>query len=275
MMTTIHEITSRHNPQFKQLREIVADAKTRRRLHLAWVEGARLCKSAADKVMDDRSQFELVLREDVSPSSVMDMLGVSERQSQAHVGQILRLSRELFEEIAQVETSIGWGLVIPTPSGPVATGDVVILDRVQDPGNLGAILRTAAAAGVTQVWCLHGSTDPWSPKALRAGMGAHFALSIRDQLPEASIRAELDALGVTCFATANHPQAQNLYAPTLPLEMPCAWIFGQEGDGVSDTLLAQSTLVRIPQSSEVESLNVSHAAAVCLFEMQRRRRHVD
>ena len=272
-MLTIHEISSRHNAQFKQLRELVTDARTRRALHRAWVEGARLCQAATNQTLASRGRFDLVISEEVSLDSVAGALGVPDHQLQAMVGQVLQLSRALFQEISQVEASIGWGMVIPTSSGPGTTGDIVILDRIQDPGNLGAILRTAAAAGVSQVWCLQGSTDPWSPKALRAGMGAHFACSIRDQLTESTILTELASLGVSCYATANHPQAQTLYAPALRLEEPCAWIFGQEGDGVSATLMAKSTLVRIPQSSEVESLNVSHAAAVCLFEMQRRRHY--
>ncbi len=272
-MLTIHEISSRQNAQFKQLRELVTDARTRRSLQRAWVEGARLCQAAAKQTVERRGRFELVIIEGVSLSSVTDALGIPDHQLQAMVGQVIQLSPALFEEISQVETSIGWGLVISTSSATVTKGDIVILDRIQDPGNLGAIFRTAAAADITQVWCLQGSTDPWSPKALRAGMGAHFALSIRDQLTESMLLSELASLKVPCFATANHPQAEMLYSPSLPLEKPCAWIFGQEGDGVSATLMAQSTLVRIPQSSEVESLNVSHAAAVCLFEMQRRRRY--
>ncbi len=273
MMLTIHEISSRQNAQFKQLREVVTDARARRSLQRAWVEGARLSQAAAKQTVERQGRFELVISEGVSLTSVTDALGIPDQQLQAMVGQVIQLSRALFEEISQVETSIGWGLVISTASATVTKGDIVILDRIQDPGNLGAIFRTAAAAGITQVWCLQGSTDPWSPKALRAGMGAHFALSIRDQLSESTLLTELASLGVSCFATANYPQAEALYAPGLPLEQPCAWIFGQEGDGVSETLMAQSVLVRIPQSSEVESLNVSHAAAVCLFEMQRRRHY--
>ncbi len=272
-MLTIHEISSRQNAQFKQLLDLVADARTRRSLQRAWVEGARLCQSAVQQTVERQGRFDLVISEGVSLASVTEALGIPDRQLQATVGQVVQLSRALFQEISQLETSIGWGLVISTLSATVAKGDIVIVDRIQDPGNMGAICRTAAAAGVAQVWCLQGSTDPWSPKALRAGMGAHFALSIRDQLTESTLLTELASLGVPCFATANHPQAETLYAPGLPLEKPCAWIFGQEGDGVSATLMAQSILVRIPQSSEVESLNVSHAAAICLFEMQRRRHY--
>lgn len=272
-MLTIYEISSRQNAQCKQLQDLVADARTRRSLQRAWVEGARLCQSAAQQIIERQGRFELVISEGVSLTSVAHALGISDHQLGATVSQVMQLSRALFQEISQVETSIGWGLVISTSSATVTKGDIVVVDRIQDPGNLGAIFRTAAAAGVAQVWCLRGSTDPWSPKALRAGMGAHFVLSIRDQLPESTLLTELASLGVPCFATANHPGAETLYAPELPLEKPCAWIFGQEGDGVSTTLMAQSTLVRIPQSSEVESLNVSHAAAVCLFEMQRRRHY--
>lgn len=271
MIAAILDLSSRQNTQFKQLRELVSDARTRRTLQKAWVEGARLCEAAIRQALSRQASVDLVVREDVAISTVLATLGMTERQNEPSISQIYRLSRPLFDEIAQVETTIGWGLVISIPKAELHAGDVVIVDRVQDPGNLGSLLRTAAAASVRQVWCLQGTTDPWSPKALRAGMGAHFALSIRDQLTEAEVLSQLKADGTACYATANQPQAEVLYASSLALEKPCAWIFGQEGDGVSATLMAQSQLVRIPQSAEVESLNVSHAAAVCLFEMRRRR----
>lgn len=272
-MPALHDLSSRQNAQFKQLREIVADPRTRRLLQRAWVEGVRLCEAACTQAISRQISFDLVVREDISIPSVMGTLGITDHQAEQSIAQIYRLSRALFDEIAQVETSVGWGLVMAIAPAQAQPGDIVIVDRVQDPGNLGSLFRTAAAASIPQVWCLQGTTDPWSPKALRAAMGAHFALSIRDQLTEAALLSELTARGTPCFATANHPDAKLLYADSLPLKKPCAWIFGQEGDGVSETLIAKSILVRIPQSKEVESLNVSHAAAVCLFEMQRRRQY--
>jgi len=270
-MATILDLSSRQNSSFKQLREIVSDSRTRRTLQTAWVEGRRLCEAAIRQSILRKTSFDLVVREDTSIGSVIETLGLTEHQAEQSIIRIYRLSQALFDEITQVETAIGWGLVIPIPSPSMQPGDVVVIDRVQDPGNLGSLLRTAAAASVRQVWCLQGTTDPWSPKALRAGMGAHFAVSICDQLEESEVLSVLQTWGTPCLATANDPRAQLLYASTLPLETPCAWIFGQEGDGVSATLMARSQLVRIPQSPDVESLNVSHAAAVCLFEMQRRR----
>lgn len=270
-MPTIVDLSSRQNTQFKLLREIVSEPRSRRSLQRAWVEGVRLCEAACMQAIARQTSFELVVRDNVSIASVLEALRITEDQANQSISCVYRLSRPLFDEIAQVETSIGWGLVIAIPQADARAGDIVVIDRVQDPGNLGALLRTAAAASVPQVWCLQGTTDPWSPKALRAAMGAHFALSIRDQMTEAELLTALKALGISSFATANHPSATTLYADALDLKASCAWVFGQEGDGVSETLIKASTLVRIPQSSGVESLNVSHAAAVCLFEMQRRR----
>ncbi len=270
-MPAILEISSRQNTQFKQLREIVTEPRTRRQLQRAWVEGVRLCEAACTQAIARQTPFDLVVRDNVAIASVIDDLGITQDQAEQSIASVYRLSRALFDEIAQVETSVGWGLVISIPQAGANAGDIVIVDRVQDPGNLGSLLRTAAAASVPQVWCLQGTTDAWSPKALRAAMGAHFAVLIRDQVTEAELLAELKALGTSVFATANHPNAITLYSESLALKASCAWIFGQEGDGVSETLIRASTLVRIPQSTGVESLNVSHAAAVCLFEMQRRR----
>jgi TrmH family RNA methyltransferase len=194
------------------------------------------------------------------------------------------LDAKLFAEISQVETSSGWGLVIPVPAQaqPIARrpndghasvqGDVVILDRLQDPGNAGTILRSAAASGISAVWAVTGTVDLWSPKVLRAAMGAHFVVEIVESMSEEAVLLRAHELGVNVLATANSSNAVPLYAPTLNLCDRLAWIFGQEGDGVSNTLLARSQTVVIPQSDQVESLNVAAAASVCLFETLRRKR---
>jgi len=152
------------------------------------------------------------------------------------------------------------------PAAPVQ-GDVatVVLDRVQDPGNAGSILRSAAAFGVVQVLALKGTVALWSPKVLRAGMGAHFGLHLAEGLEEDT----LAALRLPLVATSSHA-GQPLPAATLP--WPCAWVLGHEGQGVAGTLLSRCALqVRIPQPGGEESLNVAAAAAVCLYESARQR----
>jgi len=141
----------------------------------------------------------------------------------------------------------------------------VVLDRLQDPGNVGSVLRSAAAFGVAQVLALKGTAALWSPKVLRAGMGAHFALRLLEGMEEGA----LATLQVPLLATSPHA-GQAL--PSAPLPRPCAWVMGHEGQGVSATLLARCALqLRIPQPGGEESLNVAAAAAVCLYESSRRR----
>jgi TrmH family RNA methyltransferase len=140
-----------------------------------------------------------------------------------------------------------------------------VLDRLQDAGNVGTILRTAAAFGFTQCLALKGTAALWSGKVLRAGMGAHFALN----LVELAGDAQLDALRVPLIATSSHAQ-RALQEVDLP--WPCAWVMGHEGQGVSSALEARCSLtLRIAQPGGEESLNVAAAAAVCLYESTRQR----
>ncbi|MDP3226338.1 MAG: RNA methyltransferase, partial [Rubrivivax sp.] len=140
----------------------------------------------------------------------------------------------------------------------------VVLDRLQDAGNVGSVLRSAAAFGVQQVLALKGTAALWSPKVLRAGMGAHFGLRLVEGLDEAA----LQNLSVPLVATSSHGGD---LLPHAKLPQPCAWVLGHEGQGVSPSLLAHCALqVRIPQPGGEESLNVAAAAAVCLYESARR-----
>ena len=148
---------------------------------------------------------------------------------------------------------------------------VVIVDRIQDPGNLGALLRSAAAAGIAQCWCVTGTVDPWSPKVLRAAMGAHFQMTIRQGVDARQVIDACRLQGFHLLSTANQPDAVSLYAAELQLNQPIAWVFGQEGDGVAQEFLSKAQVVVIPQTAAVESLNVAVAAGICFFEMRRRQ----
>jgi TrmH family RNA methyltransferase len=153
------------------------------------------------------------------------------------------------------------GFVVDLPPGPaiLPLAPTVILERVQDAGNVGSILRSAAAFGFQQVVALKGSAALWSTKVLRAGMGAHFGL----RLVEGIDLAALDALAVPIIVTSSH-QGEFLHHMTLP--QPCAWAMGHEGQGVSAALAARaSTFARIGQPGGEESLNVAAAAAICLY----------
>jgi len=146
-----------------------------------------------------------------------------------------------------------------------AKGPTLLLDRVQDAGNVGSMLRSASALGVAQVVAMKGTAALWSPKVLRAGMGAHFALHLVEQvLPQ-----QLADLRIPLIATSSHADHE---LPHAPLPDPCAWVMGHEGQGVGAEIMALCTqTVSIPQPGGEESLNVAVAAAICLYESLRRR----
>ena len=156
------------------------------------------------------------------------------------------------------------------PQQSIATlpGDVIILDRIQDAGNLGSILRTAAATGFTQVIALSGCAHLWSSKVLRAGMGAHRLLDLYEGW---SYQQVLSAVTAPLLAATAGGEL-DIFNMRKELIHPVAWVMGSEGQGISDDLMAQAKGVSIPIDPRVESLNVSAAAAICLFETVRVRR---
>jgi TrmH family RNA methyltransferase len=174
--------------------------------------------------------------------------------------KIVVIPDALFREISGLESPAKVGFVVDLPEvveiEPLAA--TVILDRVQDAGNVGSILRSAGAFGFRQVLALKGSAALWSPKVLRAGMGAHFGLRLIEGLE----LQDLDALQVPLVVTSSH---QGDLVQKLDLPYPCAWAMGHEGQGVSDALVAKAKVfARIGQPGGEESLNVAAAAAICL-----------
>lgn len=181
---------------------------------------------------------------------------------------VTRLSAELFQDIEQTSSTTGLIALVALPEQPppFSKGCCLLLEGIQDPGNVGSILRTAVAAGVDQVWLTSGCADIWSPKVLRAGMGAHFLIplvervSVNDVLPKFA--------GPVVVTTLE--QATSLYDTSLPRDMVLA--MGSEGQGVSEELLSRANLrIHIPMAGPIESLNVAAATAICLFERQRQR----
>jgi len=167
---------------------------------------------------------------------------------------------QLFREVSGLEAPAGVGFVLDLPTEVALLPDAatVILDRVQDAGNVGSILRSAGAFGFKQVVALKGSAALWSPKVLRAGMGAHFGLHLLEGLS----LEDLQALQVPIVVTSSH---QGDLIQNLRLPQPCAWAMGHEGQGVCAELMARAAVhVRIGQPGGEESLNVAAAAAICL-----------
>lgn len=145
--------------------------------------------------------------------------------------------------------------------------DIVILDGIQDAGNVGTILRTCAAAGFEQVICMKGTAAVWSNKVLRAGMGAQASLKIIESVMPYQLLSDLE-IPLLC---SQLDEAKSLYEIANKLEKPVAWVFGNEGQGIGPELRQDGLGVKIPQVESVESLNVSAAAAIALFETRRVR----
>lgn len=178
------------------------------------------------------------------------------------------LRDSLFREISRVHTPTGIAAVIDIPAAPPGklSGDAVLLDAVQDAGNVGTILRSAAAAGVRDVLLGPGCAGAWSSRVLRAGQGAHFSLTIREQVDLAAVLADCPATSVATVARGG----ASLYE--LDLTGPIAWLVGNEGAGLAPSILAAAKVrATIPLASGTESLNVAAATAVCLFEALRQR----
>ena len=249
MTATPERITSANNALIKELRKLSTDNTAYRRQGRVWLEGDHLCRAALSR------GFTPVLS--LFSESFWPLAQSS--WAQAAIKNIV-LPDALFAEISGLESAANMGFVMDLPSHakllPQAAS--VILDRVQDAGNVGSILRSAAAFGFSQVIALKGTAALWSPKVLRAGMGAHFGLQLLEGVePDA-----LAALAVPMVVTSSH-QGDVLGHAALPT--PCAWVMGHEGQGVSEFLMAKAAVkVRIAQPGGEESLNVAAAAAICL-----------
>lgn len=243
-------ITSAANPLIRDLRKLSQDSTAYRKQGRIWLEGDHLCRAALDR------GFKPIL----AVFSKSFWPAAPKAWADAAIKNIVIADR-LLPEISGLESPASMGFVFELPAASALKPGVasLILDRVQDAGNVGSILRSAAAFGFGQVIALKGTAALWSPKVLRAGMGAHFAL----RLIEGIETAALDQLLVPIIVTSSH-DGDFLHHAKLP--MPCAWVMGHEGQGVSADLMAKAGLkVRIDQPGGEESLNVAAAAAICLY----------
>lgn len=252
-------IQSRDNAFYKQLKKLAESGRERRKSGLTLLDGVHLVSAweaargpvqtlvVAESALENREIAALTVK--TSPVVLADVL---------------------LRELGLVDTPSGVLAVVPLPGVDATTVDLdqdtILLDGVQDPGNVGTLLRTAAAAGVKQALLGPGCASAWSPKVLRAGQGAHFVLDIVEEADLAGfVGSYRGTTAVTCLDGAT-----SLY--DADWQGPLAWIFGAEGQGVRPELIAATGLrIRIPMPGAVESLNVGAAAAICLFEALRRR----
>ena len=242
-------IRSRDNPLLKELRKLAQDNTAYRKTGRFWIEGDHLCRAA--------------LLRGLHPALAIaceSFVGKDQEDLVASAAKVAILSDALFQEVSALESPSKMGFVMELPSdAPIQTTvATVILDRVQDAGNVGSILRSAAAFGFKQVVALRGTAALWSPKVLRSGMGAHFGLRLHEGVDVMA----LDALQIPLLVTSSH---QGQWIQDLALPFPCAWAMGHEGQGVCQELLDRAAVqVRIGQPGGEESLNVAAAAAICL-----------
>lgn len=255
-------ILSRDNPRFKQWRRWATKNRERRAAGILLLDGIHLIEAftAAGGSID-----HLVVSE--------SGLGRHEIGAwlEAHPDQAaFTLPDGMFGALAATDTPSGIVAVAKAPALPATPdlqADAVLLDGIQDPGNLGTLLRTAAASGIRQALLGAGCADPWALKTLRAGQGAQFELSIHEGVDLAGFLVAYQGSSLVTRLS----DAQPLWE--APLDGPLAWIFGAEGQGVSAAVAAAADrAVFIPMPGRVESLNVAAAAAICLFEATRRRR---
>lgn len=268
----VQAITSRDNPLIQRLRKHAQDPAAYRKLGEVWLEGDHLCSACLARGVPVPVAV-------IADSAWLGEHGAAEGGDEAARGlsdlarradRVVVVPDSLWKGFTGLESPARLGFLLSRPgasdgAGLLAGVRTVVLDRVQDAGNVGSILRSASALGVAQVVALKGTAALWSSKVLRAGMGAHFGLHLVEQ----AAPGDLAGLQVPLVATSSH-DARLLHQADLP--EPCAWVMGHEGQGVDAGVMAQCALaVAIPQPGGEESLNVGAAAAVCLYESLRRR----
>ena len=254
-------ISSRQNALVKQLKKLIDSKKARSEHAQVVAEGAHLL----DIQLSAGIRPELIV---VAQSCVNlpEITGLLER-----VPSVRRvvLTDSIFDQIAPADAPSGLLTVsaaVSNDQAPLATVDTLLLDRVQDPGNVGSLIRTAVAAGVRQIVLSGGCADPWSPRCLRAGQGAQWLAKLYpDVLLEDFVGAFKGSIAATVLDGGT-----NLYSHQLM--QATAWLFGNEGQGVKPELIQMAShRITIPMPGGMESLNVNAAAAVCLFEQVRQR----
>jgi len=284
----IETLASDQNPRFQRWRRIAASARDRREAGLIWLEGSRLVEEGLAAVArsgwadDPEATLLLDARQPAACAAVQA------RAAELGLGRLAMasLAPVLWARLSQVEQPQGVALVMRTPCAPLGLAealqgagpwqDWVVLDGLQDPGNLGNLLRAAMGGGVSGAVLLKGTAEAYSPKALRAGMGAQFHLPVWEGVSRTDLQAMMRHHAIQGVLTlAPHVRETLPLWAAAPLGSPTslAWILGQEGAGLDPSWDSQRDALRvtIPQAAGLESLNVTTAAAVCFFERSRLR----
>ncbi len=255
-------ITSRRNPQVQEVRRLQEESRYRRRTRRFVVEGVRLAEEA--------------LRAGARPEKIFYCPASLNPRGQAVVAAyeeqgvpVWEVTPEVMAAMSATETPQGLLLVLPWPQHPwpERRDFMLLIDGLQDPGNMGTVLRTAWATGVQGVWVLPGTVDLWSPKVVRGAMGAHFYLPCQ-RLDWEDLPSVLQGLRV--YVTDPH---EGVEYTQVPWREPFVLVIGSEAHGVREPLRDVADLyVHIPLAPGVESLNAAVAAGILLFEARRQRR---
>jgi len=258
----VKAVASRDNAAFKAMARLVSSSAERKKSALSVLDGANLLAAFLDS---GRKPEELM----VSQAGLDDpeIVRLIERSSPARV---TLLSEALYNALSTVESPTGVIACVRTPRCqpvPVNARLAMLLEGIQDPGNVGTLLRSAAAAGADHVLLSPHCAFAWSPKVLRAAMGAHFVMNIVEHADLAAFVAGYRGTSVALAGNAG----RSLYE--LDLRAPAAIIVGNEGAGLSAALQAAATVrAHIPMAGRIESLNAATAGAIALFEALRQRR---
>ncbi|MEQ1093228.1 MULTISPECIES: TrmH family RNA methyltransferase [Acinetobacter] len=252
-------LESKDNPKIKHLRGLIEQSSYRKKQGQTVLEGTHLGLAWVEKKKKLNSIF--TTENALEHPDICDILDEYE-------GAVFVIAESLYRDLSTLGTTLPFLAVVDLPSSSLSVDfslDTLILENIQDPGNVGTLLRSAAAAGIKQVICTKGSAALWSPRVLRAGMGAHFSLNTYENV---AIEDVLERFEIPVYVTSSH-QAESLYQKDLT--QACVWILGNEGQGVSDFALAHAQALSIPQPGGQESLNVAIAGSICFFEMVRQR----
>lgn len=255
------KITSRDNATFRQLRLLAESSRERRKQNKTVLDGMHLVSGWFERF--GPPELLAVSESGEQQAEIRDFLASHRRTVPQVFGDAL------FKEVSPVTTPTGILALVSIPHPPPAAkaaGSCVLLEAIQDAGNLGSILRTSAAAGITDIFLGPGCAQAWSPRVLRAAMGAHFLLRIHEHAALAQIIHNFSGISVSTRLDADATLFE------LDLAGPVAWVFGNEGGGLTaDTAGSTHHAVHIPMPGKAESLNVAAAASICLFEEVRQK----
>lgn len=257
----VMKITSRDNPTFRLLRALADSSRERRKQNRTLLDGMHLVDAYCRRfglpellVVSERGALQAEIRDFLARHS----------QTAPHV-----FSNALFQEVSPVAMPTGILALISIPNLPppvAAQGSCVLLEAIQDAGNLGSILRSSAAAGIADIFLGAGCAQAWSPRVLRAAMGAHFLLRIHEHAVLEQVINDFNGISVS-----TRPDAKTAIFD-IDLTSPVAWVFGNEGSGLtSDMTRLTSRTASIPMPGKAESLNVAAATSICLFEEVRQK----